>query len=180
MRIGATLEHLAQDRVDANKTIRFVQNSPLNGMSLPELSLPVDRQCASIIALPDEIDEKFLGFIWPGAKKDSYSHTFLSSLSVFTKECSTNAHGDERPCVSCAYCDEVCPAKIIPHLISKYVERDLISETLLRLRIFDCVECNLCSYVCLSKIPVARLIKEGKDKLIEEGYISSAEEDQEE
>ena len=81
--------------------------------------------------------------------------------------------------MSCSYCDEVCPAKIIPHLISKYAERDLISETLLRLRIFDCVECNLCSYVCPSKIPVARFIKEGKDKLIEQGYISSAEEDQE-
>jgi len=171
VRIGTPLEHLIRDRVYANKDVRFVLNSALTGVSLQDLSLPVDRQFTSIIALPEETNREFLAFVRPGFRRDSYSRTFLSTLSIFKKECNTNIHGEERPCISCGFCDEVCPARIIPHLIYKYVERNAIDEALVNLRIFDCIECNLCSYVCPSKIPLARFIKEGKEKLIEEGYV---------
>ena len=43
----------------------------------------------------------------------------------------------------------------------------------MRLEIFNCIECNLCSYICPSKIPLATSIKEGKEKLIEQGFTSS-------
>ena len=59
---------------------------------------------------------------------------------------------------------------IIPHLLFHYVERDVIDETLLKYKISNCIECNLCSYVCPSKIPVSQFIKEGKAKLLEEGF----------
>ena len=58
---------------------------------------------------------------------------------------------------------------IIPHLLFHYVENDVIDETLLKYKIFNCIECNLCSYVCPSKIPLAQFIKEGKARLIDEG-----------
>jgi Na(+)-translocating NADH:ubiquinone oxidoreductase A subunit len=171
LRIGTPLEYLIRDRVHADKDVRFVLNSPLTGVSLPDLSLPVDRQFTSIIALPDQTTRQFLDFVRPGFGRDSYSRTFVSALPIFKKESNTNIHGEERPCVSCGFCDEVCPARIIPHLIYKYVERNVIDEALINLKISDCIECNLCSYVCPSKIPLARFIKEGKEKLIEEGYV---------
>ncbi len=65
---------------------------------------------------------------------------------------------------------------IIPHLLFHYVERDVIDETLLKYKIFNCIECNLCSYVCPSKISIAEFIKEGKTKLVEEGFGSPAPE----
>ena len=172
LRIGTPVEYLVRDRIDANKDVRLVLNSPLAGASFPDLSTPVDRQFSSIIALPEERTRQFLAFVRPGFKKDSYSRTFLSSLPVFGKECNTNMHGEERPCISCTFCDEVCPARIIPHLIYKHVERDMIDEKLIRLRIFDCIECNLCNYACPSKIPIAKFIKAGKKKLVEDGYVS--------
>ena len=58
---------------------------------------------------------------------------------------------------------------IIPHLLSKYVQRSIIDETLMNLRIFNCIECGLCSYVCPSKIPLAKHIKEGQEKLTVSG-----------
>ena len=39
----------------------------------------------------------------------------------------------------------------------------------MKFKIFNCIECNLCSYVCPSKIPVSEYIKQGKEKLISEG-----------
>ncbi|MFC1713882.1 4Fe-4S dicluster domain-containing protein [Candidatus Poribacteria bacterium] len=172
LRVGAPLEHLTLDRTDVNKPARFVLNSPMTGATLSEQS-PLDRQCATIIALPEETTRQFLNFVNPGFRRDSYSRTFLASLPGLTKDCDTNAHGDRRPCVSCTYCDEVCPVKIMPHLIYKHVENDIIDEILMRLEIFNCIECNLCSYICPSKIPLANSIKEGKEKLIEQGFTSS-------
>jgi Na+-translocating ferredoxin:NAD+ oxidoreductase RnfC subunit len=81
----------------------------------------------------------------------------------------TNLHGEHRPCIACTYCDGVCPAGILPHLLHRYVQREVIDETLLRLGIFDCIDCNLCTYVCTSKIPLAALMREGKEKLVAEG-----------
>ena len=87
----------------------------------------------------------------------------------------TNLHGEHRPRIACTYCDSVCPAGILPHLLHRYVQREVIDETLVRLRIFDCIDCNLCTYVCTSKIPLAALMREGKEKLKEEGLDPRAE-----
>ena len=57
----------------------------------------------------------------------------------------------------------------MPHLIFHYVQKDIVDETLLNFKIFNCIECNLCSYVCPSKIPLAEYIKQGKKKLTAEG-----------
>jgi len=163
VRIGAPLEHLIGDRIDADSGVRLVLNSLLTGENISDLSLPVDRRFTSVIALPEEKERQFFAFLRPGFRKDSYSRTFFP---VFSKQCGTNLHGEERPCISCGYCDEVCPAKILPHLIYRHIERDAVDETL-NLRIFDCIECNLCDYVCPSKLPLAGFIKEGKKKLRE-------------
>jgi len=63
----------------------------------------------------------------------------------------------------------VCPAGIIPHLLFHYTERDMVDEILVKYRIFKCIDCNLCTYVCPSKIQIGRYIKEGKKKLTEMG-----------
>ena len=91
------------------------------------------------------------------------------AIKLCQKKCGTNVHGELRPCVFCSFCEDVCPAGIIPHLLYHHVENDVIDETLLKYKVFNCVECNLCSYVCPSKIPVAQSIKEGKARLLEEG-----------
>jgi Na(+)-translocating NADH:ubiquinone oxidoreductase A subunit len=173
-RIGSSLEHVIKGEVNADKNLRFVLNSSLTGESLSDSSLPIDRTFTTIIALLEENEREFLFFVRPGFRKDSYSRTCLSILfrknsRMFQKSCGTNIHGERRPCIFCTFCEEVCPVGIIPHLLFHYVEKDVIDETLLKYKIFNCVECNLCSYVCPSKIPVAQYIKEGKAKLLDEG-----------
>jgi electron transport complex protein RnfC len=173
-RIGSSLEHIFEDDIITKKWLRFVLNDSLTGECLSDLSLPIDRTFTAVIALLEENESEFFAFARPGFKQDSYSRSFFTFLfkknsKLFPKKCGTNVHGELRPCISCSFCEEVCPAGIIPHLLFHYVERDVIDETLLKYKIFNCVECNLCSYVCPSKIPVAQFIKEGKEKLLDEG-----------
>jgi Na+-transporting NADH:ubiquinone oxidoreductase subunit A len=63
----------------------------------------------------------------------------------------------------------VCPARILPNLLHRYVQRSIIDENLARFGIWRCIDCNLCTYVCTSKIDLAALMREGKEKLKKEG-----------
>ncbi len=174
-RIGSSFEHITADRVDTDKSLRFVRNSCLIGEKVSELSEPADRTVAIVIAMLEDNESEFLSFARLGLNRDSYSWTCASDLfnknrKLLLKKCGTNVHGERRPCLFCSFCKNVCPADIIPHLLFQYAERDIIDEDLLRYRIFDCIECNLCTYVCPSKIPVSEFIKKGKKRLIEEGF----------
>lgn len=170
VRIGALLKDVVSARIKEGVAPRFVRNSLLTGAELKDSNLPIDKTYSQIIAIPENRQRKFLAFLRPGLRSDSYSRTFLSKLSPGVKKsCETNNHGEERPCISCNYCEEVCPVNIIPHLLAKYVQRNIVDETLMNLRIFNCIECGLCSYVCPSKIPLAKYIKEGQEKLTIQG-----------
>ena len=135
-----------------------------------DLGLPIDRRFSQVSAFPEGKTRAFLAFADPGFRKDSFSRLFSAKLFGSKKCADTNLHGEERPCIFCIFCQEVCPAGIIPHLLYRYVERDLVDESFMSLGAFGCMGCDLCSYVCPSKIPVAKFIKAGQEKLISEGF----------
>ncbi len=170
VRVGTPLEHLLSARLKKDGASRVVLNSLLTGFNLNDLTLPIDRTFSQIVAIPEVKNRKFLAFMDPGIKSDSYTRAFLAKWIPFShKKPETNMHGEERPCISCGFCEEVCPVRIIPHLLSKYVKREIIDETLMNYNIFNCIECGLCNFVCPVKIPLLKHIKEGHDKLVMQG-----------
>ncbi|UCF99053.1 MAG: 4Fe-4S dicluster domain-containing protein [Spirochaetaceae bacterium] len=174
VRIGTPLEQVMDKYLDRRGPQRIVRNSLLTGEMLDDAA--VDPLLATVIAVPEELQGPPMPFSRPGFRTDSYSRTFVASFVPFTKTIDTNIHGEHRPCIACTFCDSVCPAGILPHLLHRYVQRGLIDEVLVRYRIFDCIDCNLCTYVCTSKIPLAQLLREGKEKLKAEGLDPRLEE----
>jgi Na+-translocating ferredoxin:NAD+ oxidoreductase subunit C len=169
VRVGTPLEFIVKNRLK-NIPSRIVLNSLLTGFELNDLSLPIDKTFTQIIAIPENKNREFLTFLRPGLRRDSHSNTFLAKLFPrIKKTVDTNKHGEERPCISCGFCEDICPVRIIPHLLSKYVTRGIIDETLMNYDIFNCIECGLCSFVCPSKIPLLQHMKEGHRKLIMQG-----------
>ncbi|MBI4335040.1 MAG: 4Fe-4S dicluster domain-containing protein [Candidatus Omnitrophica bacterium] len=170
VRVGTPLSDIISGQLSPDHQNRVVLNSLLTGVLLNDFSLPVDRTFSQIVAIPENNNREFLSFLRGGLRRDSYSRTFLAKwLPVRTKLVDTNKYGEERPCISCGFCEEVCPVRIIPHLLSKYVKRGVIDETLMNYKIFNCIECGLCSFVCPSKIPLLQHMKEGHEKLIMQG-----------
>ena len=82
--------------------------------------------------------------------------------------------GELRPCVSCNFCEEVCPAGILPHRLHKLIYQDDIDE-IERSRIDLCVECGLCSYVCPSKIELMHEFKQAKQAILKEKAAAALE-----
>lgn len=145
--------------------IRLVKNSVVTGPVLNDEDL-ITYDTDVVIALPEDRRRQTLFFLRAGGKADSFSNSFLSRLMPKAeKTAGTNLNGERRACVSCTYCQSICPVGLIPHLLHKHVDKDIISERLAEYRIFDCIECGLCDYVCPSKIEISSHIKLGKEKL---------------
>jgi Na+-transporting NADH:ubiquinone oxidoreductase subunit A len=131
-------------------------------------ALGIDTECRGLTVLPELQEREFLGFIRPGWDRSSYAACYLSSLrDKFRERLSTGLHGEGRPCISCNFCEDVCPAGITPHLIHKYLYRDLIEEAE-QARVDLCIECGLCSYVCPSKIDLRSQIIDSKVLIAQE------------
>ncbi len=147
---------------------RVINGGILTGETLAPGTLGIDAECRGITVLPELKEREFLGFIRPGWGRSSYAECFLSSLRKrFSERFTTGMRGELRPCVSCSFCEEVCPAGIMPHLIHKYVYADQLEEAE-QARVDLCIECGLCSFVCPSKIDLRKQLIEAKDLIEKE------------
>jgi Na(+)-translocating NADH:ubiquinone oxidoreductase A subunit len=169
--VGAAVEEVVRGRLRQGEN-RVVMNSLNTGVKIEDLSSPVLWHTTSLIALPEVVEEGLMPFAMPGFFKDSFSITFPSRFMPVKKKLNTNIHGEERACLQCGYCIEACPVGIYPNLLHRYAERNIIEDSLVTFGIFECIDCNLCTYVCTSKLPLAENIREGKAKLREEGFDS--------
>jgi Na(+)-translocating NADH:ubiquinone oxidoreductase A subunit len=170
-RIGTAVQDLIASRQRADRAYRVVLNSVLAGIALPDLSVPVTREYRKVLALEEKRDGDFLSFATPGFQHDSITNTFATKFLPFLKKrVTTNVNGEHRGCISCGFCSDCCPVGLYPNLLHHYARREKFEETPVRYGIFDCIDCNLCTYLCTSKISVAELMKYGKQKLVEEGF----------
>ncbi len=166
--IGTSLNVAVHSFLFKEKKFRLILGGALTGSYQEDLYLPIGKEINSVVILEERTTREFLSFVRPGLKKHSYSRAFLSSLiSTSPNRADTGLHGEERTCISCSYCAQVCPVNILPYQIYRCFTHDFIDE-LERLRPLECIDCGLCSYVCPSKLPLTETLKECKSKLSEE------------
>ena len=147
---------------------RVINGGILTGKILAADALGVDTECRGITVLRELQEREFFGFMRPGWSRHGYASCFLSSLRTkFTEELATGLRGELRPCIACNFCEEVCPAGIMPYLIHKYLYANLIEEVE-QARVDLCVECGLCSYVCPSKIELRKQFIDAKELIARE------------
>jgi electron transport complex protein RnfC len=174
VRIGTSLEEILAGRLKNDELKqRVVLDSILCGQPLEEMSRPLDRTTAMVIALPDDDRRLPFAFARPGLHNESFSRSFVPAWLPVKKVVNTNRHGEERPCIQCGWCARACPVRIIPQIIYRQA-RVSVDELLVRYGAFNCIDCNLCSLVCPSKIPLARHIADARTKLLSAGCDNSS------
>ncbi len=155
-----------------------IDGGMLTGSLLTQDVKGVPADCKGITLLPEQQSREFLAFIRPGFDRQSYSACFMSSLCGDFPERLTNAvRGELRPCVSCNFCEDVCPARIIPHRLHKLIYQDDIDQVE-RSRIDLCIECGLCSYVCPSKLELVHQFQQAKQAIAAEKAAAKEAEDE--
>ena len=71
----------------------------------------------------------------------------------------------DNPCINCGDCIRTCPARIQVNLLVRFLEAGFYEEALEEYDLDACLECGLCSFVCVSKIPFFQYIKLAKHEL---------------
>ena len=70
----------------------------------------------------------------------------------------------DQPCINCGECALVCPARLMPGFVTRYVEFKMYDKAA-EFFIDSCMECGLCGYVCTARRPMLQLIRLGKKTL---------------
>ena len=146
---------------------RVVSGGLLSGRNAEALPyLGYDDSALNLIS--SAYEPELLSFLQLGAKKISYSKTFLSSF-LKLKESSPDVHlnGGYRDCVSCGFCSEVNPVDFSPQAMMKEIKSGNIEEAM-KLGLLDFVPTGVCSYVCPSKIDLDMMFEDAKQSLYKE------------
>jgi len=167
--IGTKISEILAKFAKPGIEVRPLIGHALLGDCVEETSV-ITAKTECITLLEEERSRKFLFFLRPGLRTDSYSGVFANAVLPMSKKPETNVHGELRPCIQCSYCEDVCPRPLYPHLLHKYATHGIADEAL-SLKLQSCVECGLCSYVCPSKIPIMTNIQKAKQELREAGLM---------
>lgn len=91
-----------------------------------------------------------------GVSKDDYA--------LMVVPCGAFPPVTDKACINCGECTLVCPSRIMPGFVARYVEFEIYDKAR-EFRIDTCMDCGLCGYVCTARRPVLQLIRLGKEVL---------------
>lgn len=67
-------------------------------------------------------------------------------------------------CDNCGKCIQACPMHLNPAMLIRKIKRNDFDEDVL-MQLKTCIKCSICSSCCSCRIPVAKIIKETKERM---------------
>ncbi len=168
-RIGASIKSVVENNLN-HENVRFISGNVLSGTQISNEGF-VGLFDDLISVIEEGNKHEFLGWLFPSYPRPSLSRTFPSFL--FPKReyhVNSNNHGEERAYVMTGQYEKVVPMDVLPqHLIKSILYQDF--DQMEGLGIYELVEEDvaLCEFVCTSKQPVQKILREGLDLVRIEG-----------
>ena len=103
-----------------------------------------------------------------GLPNDRVPTTKAMNSLLVTTAAMTADHQGEVPCIRCAACAAVCPAKLMPQQLFAYSRSGQL-ERAQRWHLESCIECGCCDVVCPSHIPLAAYFRHAKSEIRAQG-----------
>jgi Na+-transporting NADH:ubiquinone oxidoreductase subunit A len=150
---------------------RVISGSVLNGKKIDPVTGYVGFFDSQVTVIREGNYFEMFGWVLPGFKKASVSRTFASTWLTPKKkfDMDTNYHGGERAFVMTGQYEKVVPMDIYPVLLLKAIlANDIDKMEQLGIYEVDEEDLALCEYVCASKIPVTKILRDGLKSLFKE------------
>ena len=74
-------------------------------------------------------------------------------------------HEANPQCIRCGKCVGVCPIRLEPIFMYKYLMKGDIDAWQNQLHGMDCIECGACTYTCPARLPLTHAFRLGKQKV---------------
>ncbi len=157
---GADLSALLGDNL-TQKDVRIISGSVLNGRKLESFSA-LRFHDHQITVIAEGGKREILGWLLPGLKKWSLSHTFLAWLTPKrTYAVNTSLQGGRRAFMMTDVYDKVFPFDLMPLQLLKACEiKDLEQMEALGIYEVDSEDFALCELVCPSKKECQKIVRE--------------------
>lgn len=160
VRIGTPVSSIVEAQTKRELGLRIIVGNFLTDPAYPTQNFPLSKSINRLVALiepkEDEVPTHSNGHI----QKDFFDF-FIRFFRGAPKKVNTQLNGEPRPCISCGYCEEVCPVGLLPFHLGQAAEKGDLKE-IKNLGLDRCIDCGLCSYVCPSKIPLYNQILSAK------------------
>lgn len=154
------------DHPSLQKNVRIISGNVLTGKTLDEWPSVrfYDRQ---ITAIEEGGQREALGWLLPGFKKWSLSHTFLSWLTPKrTYRFNTSLHGGKRTFMMTDVYEKVFPFELLPlQLLKACAIKDIEQMEALGIYEVDPEDFALCEVVCPSKTECQKIVEEAMRQL---------------
>jgi len=150
---------------------RVVSGNVLNGLQVDAAEGYVGFFDSQLTVLPEGNYHELFGWIKPGFNKHSLSSSFASTWIGKKRkfDLDTNLHGGERAFVMSGQYEKVVPMDIFPQqLLRAIMVNDIDKMEQLGIYELDEEDLALCEYVCTSKTPVTKILREGLHSLRKE------------
>jgi Na+-transporting NADH:ubiquinone oxidoreductase subunit A len=143
---------------------RVISGNVLAGRQVDPVDGHLGFSDAQITVIPEGNYYEFFGWIKPGFKKMSASRSFASTWLAPNRlhDMDTNYHGGERAYVMTGEYEKVVPMDIYPQqLIKAIMVNDIDRMEQLGIYEVDEEDMALCEFICTSKTPVTRILRDG-------------------
>jgi len=166
---GASVHALTAGAFQDQAGVRLISGNVLTGSKVAR-DAHLGYYDHQLTAIPEGNELEFLGWLLPSYPRPDISRSFWSGwLKNRFYKVNTNTHGEERAFVVTGQYEQVLPMDIHPtYLLKSIMYQDI--EEMEQLGIYEVSEEDfaLCEFVCTSKIPVQKIIRDGLDLMYED------------
>jgi len=167
---GTCVEPLLKGNLEEGEN-RVISGNVLSGKQIDPEAGYVGFFDSQITVLKEGNHRDLFGWIWPGFRKFSMSRSFASTWLMPNRkfDLDTNLHGGERSYIFTGEYEKVVPMDIYPqHLIKAILVNDIDKMEQLGIYEVDEDDLALCEFVCTSKTPVTKILRDGLRSLRKE------------
>jgi electron transport complex protein RnfC len=161
--IGSAFE---SGQLPTTKTLTFIKKDGTPKIIEACIGTPIADILENFDETVNEFDRIILGGPMTGAAVYALEHPVRPDTdSIIVIDRDKAAYASDYPCINCGECIRACPATIQVNMLVRFLEANQYEEAAESYDLHSCIECGLCSFVCVSRIPIFQYIKLAKYEL---------------